>query len=124
VSYPLSALFGIPHGHACALTLPAMLVFNAGVTEEDVQDPRGAGFVRRRIDDLLEALGAGSPEEGCGRLTALVASTGLPTRLSELGLQSGDLARVVDQGFNPDRVTNNPRRLTRQALEEILEGIL
>lgn len=124
VSYPLSALFGIPHGHACALTLPAMLVFNAGVTEDDVQDPRGVRFVRRRIDDLLEALDAGSPEEGCGRLTALVASTGLPTRLSELGLQAGDIARVVDQGFNPDRVTNNPRRLTRQALEAILEGIL
>lgn len=124
VSYPLSALFGIPHGHACALTLPGMLVFNAGVTDDDVQDPRGARFVRRRIDELLEALDAGSPEEGCGRLTALVASTGLPTRLSELGLQAEDLARVVDQGFNPDRVTNNPRRLTRQALEAILEGIL
>lgn len=124
VSYPLSALFGIPHGHACALTLPGMLVFNAGVTEGDVQDPRGVRFVRRRIDELLEALDAGSPEEGCGRLTALVASTGLPTRLSELGLQAEDLARIVDQGFNPDRVTNNPRRLTRQALQAILEGIL
>ncbi len=35
-----------------------------------------------------------------------------------------DVETVVDEGFNVERVKNNPRRLTKNALREIIEEIL
>ncbi len=46
---------------------------------------------------------------------------GLETRLSALGIDSKDDVEIIIQnGFNPDRVRNNPRLLTEGALREIL----
>jgi alcohol dehydrogenase class IV len=123
VSYPLTGCYGIPHGHACALTLPRFFVFNAGVSAADVQDPRGAGFVRARMAELASLVGAATPQAACARLEALLGRLGLETRLSELGLNGEDRERVIALGFNPDRVGNNPRRLTPQHLRGILDSV-
>lgn len=49
---------------------------------------------------------------------------GLKTRLSELGIGTKDKINIIiKNGFNPDRVKNNPRILTKNALREILEEI-
>ena len=49
---------------------------------------------------------------------------GLSTRLSELGVKKDeDIGIIVKNGFNPDRVKNNPRRLTEEALRGILNDI-
>lgn len=50
ISYPLTSHFGIPHGQAVCVTLSSLLIFNANVTEEDVHDKRGAGYVKETID--------------------------------------------------------------------------
>lgn len=124
VSYPLTALFGIPHGHGCALTLPHFVAYNAGASARDTLDPRGPAFVVRRLEELLALLGAREPEAGRDRLLRLFAAVGLETRLGPLGLRPADVARVVRDGFNPQRVANNPRRLTAAALDAMLRSIL
>ena len=123
VSYPITALHGIPHGHACGLTLPQFLLFNAGTNDEDVLDRRGAAFVRQRIANLLDMLGVRTPEQGCRKLTELIAAIGLGTKLSELGIGEAGIQEIVARGFNPDRVKNNPRRLTKEALNKLLERV-
>jgi alcohol dehydrogenase class IV len=120
VSYPLTALYGIPHGHACALTLPHFLVYNALVGPRDVLDPRGEDHVRARIGEILKLLGAATPEMGRHRLTALMTSIGLPTRLSAFGVTERGIDDIVARSFNPDRVANNPRRVTKAALRKML----
>lgn len=35
-----------------------------------------------------------------------------------------DIETVVDEGFNVERVNNNPRRLTKHALRKLIEEIL
>jgi alcohol dehydrogenase class IV len=88
LSYPLTSYFGIPHGHAVALTLGQLLLYNSGVAADDVNDARGAAFVRRTIDELVALRGARTPEDACRRVEALTQDVGLPTRLSELGCTS------------------------------------
>ena len=45
----------------------------------------------------------------------------LETTLSSLGITDFDL--ILKEGFNPERVKNNPRLLTEEALLEILKTI-
>jgi alcohol dehydrogenase class IV len=49
-----------------------------------------------------------------------MTSIGLPTRLSAFGVTEPGIADIVARSFNPDRVANNPRRVTKAALREML----
>jgi len=120
VSYALTTLFNIPHGHSCALTLPAFLLYNSQVSDSDVLDSRGVEWVRQRTREILEMLGANDPEEGRRRLLQVVQDTGLESRLSCLGLGEPEIQRVLDFGFDWNRASNNPRRLNDAGLREVL----
>ena len=119
-SYPMTARYGIPHGHAVALTLPAMLEFNAGVGAHDVLDPGGVKAVRAKLDIVLGLLGVADAAAGRRRLLDLMRRIGLETTLAELGIT--ELEPIVAEGFNPARAGNNPRRLTPDVLRAMLDG--
>jgi alcohol dehydrogenase len=124
ISYPLTSFFSIPHGHAVALTLPAMLEYNASVTGRSVLDCRGHTYVLDTVKEIAGMLGQKDVAGGKRALEALMDSIGLERRLSALGLQSGeDIQKIVTMGFNPDRVKNNPRQLTEESLRELLISI-
>jgi len=112
VSYPLTTLYGIPHGHACALTLPAFMCFNA--------DAIGEG----RDEMLWQSCGAGSAGEAAEKVGTLISAIGLERKLGALGLETADVDKVVQNGFRPDRVKNNPRQLSAGQLSEILKSLL
>jgi alcohol dehydrogenase class IV len=121
VSYPLTAYFGISHGHAVALTLPSILRYNAGGDASGVQDPRGRAYLQETLSELAILLGAQDVDRAATRVEELMTDIGLERRLSALGVESdADIETVLDHGFNPQRVVNNPRKLTRDALRSIL----
>jgi len=124
ISYPLTSYFGIPHGQAVGVTLSSLLVFNANVTDKDVVDKRGFGYVRKTINDICKLLGADSVGSAKATIDSLIFEIGLQTRLSRLGLrEKKDIDIIVANGFNPARVGNNPRMLSKEDLREILEQI-
>ena len=119
-SYPMTVRHGIAHGHAVALTLPAMLEFNAGVGPDDVLDPGGVAEVREKLEVVLGLLGVSDAPAGRRRLLDLMRRIGLETTLGELGVT--DLEPIIAEGFNPARAGNNPRRLTPDVLRAMLAG--
>ncbi len=122
-SYPMTSHFGVPHGHAAALTLPGFLAFNAEVDDRDVQDDRGVDHVRAILDELIALFGAGDAEEAARRCTELISAVGLHCRLAPLGIDAEGIELIVANGFNPQRVKNNPRVVTEAALRRILHAI-
>lgn len=120
VSYPLTSYFGIPHGHAVALTLGAMLVYNSHVTSKDVVDGRGAIYVKNTIRSLLKIFSSKTPEEAATKITKLMDTVKLKRHLGKLGVRKTDLPIILSSGFNPARMKNNPRRLTYNDLQELL----
>ena len=120
ISYALTTMFGIPHGHSCALTLPAFLRYNAAVQHSDLGDPRGLRWVGERIGDILELLDASDPEDGRLRLIKLVKNVGVESSLSAFGLGPTAVERILKYGFDADRAGNNPRRLSTAGLREVL----
>jgi alcohol dehydrogenase len=123
MAYPLSMTFGVPHGHACALTLPEFLLLNSEITEASLTDGRGVAFVRDRIGDVLRALDVGDAGAGADRIRLLAQRCGLATRLSELGVAAADAERVLLGGFNAQRAANNPRRITPDVIRSIVQRI-
>jgi alcohol dehydrogenase class IV len=124
ISYPLTSYFGIPHGQAVGITLSSLLVFNANVTNKDVVDKRGFGYVGKTINDICKLLSADSVGSAKATIDSLILEIGLQTRLSKLGLrEKKDIDIIVANGFNPARVGNNPRILSIEGLRKILEQI-
>ena len=124
VSYGLTHLFAIPHGHACALTLASFLKYNSDVRESDVADPRGVVFVRSKVSELLDLLDAEDVAQGALRITQLMEDIGLETRLSQLGVGRADVERLVKNGFDPSRAANNPRTLCADRLRKMLFEVI
>lgn len=117
MSYPFTAHFGIPHGHAVALTLPQVLAWNTGVTEKDCTDPRGLQYVRSTLEEVQALITSSSAFE------SLMDSIGLSRNLTQLGIKESDLPKLLD-GISAERMGNNPRRLTQEDAEHILRAIL
>ncbi len=123
VSYPLTSYFDIPHGHAVALMLAQVLIFNSGVTEDDVVDGRGADYVRTTVLDICRMIGSCTPGEAAGYLDELLGQVGLASRLHALRLKPEDLDMVAAHGLDPQRAGNNPRKVTRDVLRVMLQSI-
>ena len=121
VSYAFTTQFGVCHGHAVSLTLPSLMRYNDLVANADVLDARGVEFVRARLSEIATFLGAESVMGCADLLDQWFADCGLCRTLREVGLTSeADVNRIVLHGFNPQRVNNNPRRLTENALKAML----
>lgn len=122
VSYALSSDHGVSHGAAVALTLGAFLEYNARVDDESCADPRGPTHVRRRLDEVIEMLGARSAEEARAGFESLVRSIGCPTRLRDVGVGQAGIVEIARR-VNVERLGNNPRRIDTTALAGLLRSV-
>ena len=121
ISYPITSYFNVPHGHAVALTLPPMIIFNSEIEEKDCQDSRGVLFVKNTLKDLISMIKASDFDEAKDIILTLMHDIGLDTSLHQLGIKSQeDIELIIKNGFNPNRVKNNPRMLTESKLRLIL----
>lgn len=111
VSYPITIHWGVAHGQAVSVTLPAFIRYSLSAMEG-------------REKPLLEALKAENIETAARNIETLMKSINLATKLSELGIREEDISTIVKEGYNPDRANNAPRIPTPNELKNILEEIL
>jgi alcohol dehydrogenase class IV len=123
LSYVLTSQFGTPHGHAVALTLGAVLEYNASVTDASCGDPRGVDHVRRVMDRIVAMFGA---SDAAGARTAfenLVHHVGLSNTLAGLDAPPDQIRAMLAEGVNLQRLANNPRTFTQASLAEMLATV-
>ncbi|MDP2637081.1 MAG: phosphonoacetaldehyde reductase [bacterium] len=112
ISYTFTAHYGVPHGHAVALTLPAIIEYNAEAMKEDV------------LYGLLSLFGSQNAKQAADRIRNLMREIGLETKVNELGISNTqELEDLVVKEVNLERLQNNPRVLKEQDLRAILQGI-
>lgn len=112
ISYSLTARYGVRHGHACVLSLPTALRFNAGTSGHDCLDSRGVGHISRVIDRIVAALREKTLDGACERIDRLRIAGGLG-RYDECG---ADGSLVVQDALSYGRLSNNPRLLDEDRL--------
>jgi len=123
ISYPITSYFGILHGHAASLTLGEILIYNSKINKGDCLDKRGVKYVKKTINELTNLIGENNSYEAKNKIQNLMQKIGLEIKLSQLSLKEGNINIIIKKGFNPQRVKNNPRLLTKKNLKKILKNI-
>lgn len=109
LSHPLGALEKrLHHGTLNAIFLPHVLRFNAEACPE-------------KMNRMAAATGAADGEELAQFFKQLSIDIGLPTRLSELGVTSEDLAPMAEPAVADHSTATNPREFGIDDAREMLE---
>ena len=126
LSYPFTSFHDVPHGHAVMLTLPYFFEINEEVNEGNVQDNKDftVEYAKETFNDLLDIFNVRSGSEAKDMLINLMGDIGLETSLKNLGIKETDIQNLVNNGFNPQRVINNPVKITEKIVEDILKIIM
>lgn len=118
MAHPLSAVYDIPHGVACAILLVPVLKFNASETAD-------------RYRDIAKAMGAEGTEnmsveearEACINIVdQLGKDVGIPEHLADLGVKEEDIEFLAKSAFVDACTPGNPRDVSLEQIEEIYKS--
>jgi alcohol dehydrogenase class IV len=120
LAYPLGGHFHVPHGLSNSLVLTHVLGHNMPVAMHDYAE---LGCV---LDPSLAMLGTQAQAQAfVERLAALTRETGLPTRLSELGIGPEHLDLLAAEAMKQERLLiNNPCPISQADARRLYEASL
>ncbi|KYK28106.1 hypothetical protein AYK20_01720 [Thermoplasmatales archaeon SG8-52-1] len=124
ISYPITSYFNVPHGHAVALTMPEIIEFNYNIDNKSCNDKRGVEFVKKILDEIIILLNCSDEKEAKNKVEELLIKIGVETKLNKLKISEKNIELILKKGFKKDRMNNNPRKIKRKDLKEILLRIL
>ena len=119
MAHPLSAVYDIPHGKACAMLLTAVLKFNAPATGEKY----------REIARVMGVPDVDGMDQETYRQAAidviqkLADDVGIPKSLSEAGVKREDIPFLAESAFNDACTPGNPRDVSLEEIVGIYESI-
>lgn len=119
MAHPLSAVYDIPHGTACAILLAPVLKFNAPATGERYREIARAMGVED-VDSMTQEEYRAAAIDAVAKLSADV---GIPTKLSELGVKAEDIEFLAESAFVDACTPGNPRDVTKEEIAEIYRSI-
>ncbi|MCO7124323.1 iron-containing alcohol dehydrogenase family protein [Sporolactobacillus shoreicorticis] len=110
-SYPLTQDYRIPHGDACAFTLPSFWRLNSS-----------EGTEVERLQAFSKRLGFKDSAALADRMDAMKKEMQLHTTLEEAGVTSTDLDDLVGKSFAPN-MNNNPVEITKERLKTLYQNL-
>lgn len=116
LSYNITTKYGIPHGHAVALSIANLLIENMKVDDNNCNDARGSLFVKEQISNILNFIGLKSPQEFLIYWRNLMLKIGLETDTIKLGIKD---KLSITQNVNLQRLANNPVLLSINNLTKL-----
>ncbi|MDW8336871.1 MAG: iron-containing alcohol dehydrogenase [Tepidimonas sp.] len=101
------------HGTLNAIFLPAVVAFNAQA--DSVQR-------ERKLQRMARVMGLSHADDVPAALRALTERLGLPTRLSQVGVQPAQFERIIDGALADHCHKTNPRLATRDDYRALLQA--
>ncbi len=120
MSYKLTSLYGLPHGHAVALCLPEVWMYMMEHPERCI-DKRGAEHLDFVFQWLGQMMLCDSSYKGLMMFRAIMFSLDMPAPVSNS--PEADLDILV-HSVNPVRLKNNPVALDEETIGTIYKKIL
>ena len=119
MAHPLSAVYDIPHGKACAMLLTAVLKFNAPATGEKYREIARVMGVPH-VDTMDEST---YRQAAIDVIQKLADDVGIPKSLSEAGVKREDIPFLAESAFNDACTPGNPRDASLEEIIAIYESI-
>jgi alcohol dehydrogenase class IV len=101
-SFPLTRLYKLPHGEACAFSLDAFVRLNSEVEKD-------------RMQMFANMVGFKTTDEMADRILELKKATGMRCTLSEAKIKTSDVPELAEQCKHPN-LLNNPRQMSTDDL--------
>ena len=120
MSYKLTSMYGLPHGHAVALCLPVVWHYMIGHPEQCI-DTRGKDELLTVFGDIARALECGSADEAANYMQNML--TILELHQPEAKDRMAEL-EVLTDSVNPTRLKNNPVALEHDVMKSFYQSIL
>lgn len=119
MAHPLSAVYDIPHGTACAILLAPVLKFNAEATGDRYREIARAMGVKD-VDGLSTE---DARKAAIDAVQKLADDVGIPRKLSELGVKEEDIPFLAKSAMADACTPGNPRDVTQEEIEGIYKSI-
>ena len=103
LSYKITSEYGLPHGHAVALSIADLYNANYHINESTCIDKRGSAFVKDRINEISEMLGT---NDIYAYWYNLMEKIGLEYDFNKLNIT--DKQKLI-ASVNIERLKNNPK---------------
>ena len=113
MSYTITSEYGIPHGHAVALSIGQLFEFNQKVNKLNYTDKRGVEFVKKIMKELSDLISTKPAEY----FDNLLENIGLEYQFSKLNINGIEL---FIKAVNQERLNNNPVNLEINDFVKIL----
>lgn len=120
MSYKLTSLYGLPHGHAVAICLPEVWEYMLGHMENCI-DGRGTEYLSSVFADIAHALGCESPADAVVKFRNLLSELGMDYPVSRNRGQDLD---ILTRSVNAVRLKNNPVSLGSSTLRTLYEKVV
>lgn len=118
MSYMLTSMYGIAHGHAAALCNTACFPYLVQNTEKCI-DARGRGYLLKVLIQLAEAMECETPEEAAVKFNEMVRGLGFEIPKPQIG----DYAELK-KSVNLERLRNYPVSLSEDVIDDLYHKIL
>lgn len=119
MAHPLSALYDVPHGRACAMLLTSVLKFNAPATGEKY----------RELARVMGVDGVDTMDQETYRQAAidviqkLADDVEIPRSLRDVGAKEEDIPFLAESAFNDACTPGNPRDCTLEEIADIYKSM-
>ena len=120
MSYKITSMYGLPHGHAVAVCLPEVWQYMVEHPKECV-DPRGAEYLNGIFADIASSMGFTTIEDAISFMRSILFEMDMKNPVStERANELEELCKSV----NPIRLKNNPVELKENANLRLYEKII
>lgn len=118
MSYKLTSLYGIPHGHAVAVCLPEVWEYMLGHIEDCI-DTRGGEYLSNVFEDIAKAMGQKDAESAIQCFRDILWDFIMPVPW----YRQKDLETLASS-VNVTRLKNNPVALSEEVLYGLYKNIM
>lgn len=120
MSYKITSLYKLPHGHAVAVCLPEIWEYMLDNTEKCI-DSRGQEYLRGIFNKIAKAMGCNTPVEAIALFCQMMVEMELK---NPVAVNREKELEVLSTSVNPVRLKNNPVALEQESITTIYSTIV
>ena len=120
MSYKITSLYKLPHGHAVAVCLPEIWEYMLENMDKCI-DVRGQEYLKDIIIRIAHAMGCETPSEAITLFRQMMLDMGLKNPVS--GYREKELD-ILSTSVNPVRLKNNPIRIHTHISKQLYDRIV
>jgi len=120
MSYKITSLYKLPHGHAVAVCLPEIWEYML-VNPDKCTDTRGKAFILDVFNQIASAMGVKTPNEAIALFRRMMTDMEL---MNPAAGNKDEELKILSNSVNPIRLKNNPIPLDIPTITNIYTTIL